>query len=272
MVFGGFATEMQFFQTGYRKNPRRRAPRDWGKSTLDSRPRAPGTATTLAHLAPPIFDQGDTGSCVGHARARGLYVARRAQGAALPFIPSPATLYKLALCYERRDWNGTLLDEGCDPVDTVDALRQWGVGPMVPLEGRYSDADPDTIGQPPDLAQLIAGFSFRFVDDYQIGMRGLDRTLAICDCLDRGFPVCIDVSASPSWFQNYEGGILRQVTPAALDHYVCLLGYQVAQSGEVLFDGHNSWGTFWGNAGTFQIGDDVIQHAGDILVSVEHTP
>ncbi len=224
-------------------------------------------SVNLSPFAPHIFDQGQTGSCVGHARARGIFTARGAAGNPMAFVPSPKGIYQIARCYERSSFSIPLTDGGADPVDSIDGVRIWGVKPLVGLPDRYSDCEPKTVNENPNLQDLEVSREFRLLDDYQIVETGAARIASVQHALAAGFPVCIDVAGGADQFQSYAGGVLHG-DGQPLDHYVCLVGYNAAG----LFLGHNSWGEEWGAIGTFWGDDSLIQASGDIIVCVEHTP
>ncbi len=255
------------YSTGYRKNPNRRTIPTFEKHIGASQTPA---SMSLEPYAPSIFDQGQTGSCVGHARARGVAIARMFAQHPLPFVPSPVEIYRLARCYERNDWMTPLADNGCDPVDSIDAIASFGVGPMHPLALRYSDADPATVNNLPTLGDLEAASGFKFLDDHQITDILSARIEAVRVALASGFPVCIDVAGGSSQFQNYNRGLLSG-SGQPLDHYVCLVGYHTTVSGTV-FHGHNSWGVDWGMSGAFDGDESLIHAAGDLIVCVERLP
>lgn len=211
-----------------------------------------------------ILDQGWTGSCVGHARALQMYVAERFLGG-LNELYSPAHLYRVARCYERSDWSEPLQDMGCDPVDSIRGVEAVGCPPMVPLAWRYSDADPATINDPPTLAALIEGKnriqgSHRFID------AGGEAKVEECMLhLSEGRPIAFDVDAGGKAWQDYQSGVLTR-TDSWTNHYVCLLGYEVLDSGDVVFLGQNSWGKWWGEGGRFRCDESVILQARDPIV------
>ncbi len=256
--------------TGYRRNLGRRLLSSFdihAHTLLATLPQS----FSLSRFAPAIFDQDMTGSCVGHARSRGIATARMAAGHALPFIPSPADLYRLARCYERNDWALPLVDQGSDPVDTIDAVRTWGVRAMVPVLERYSDAAVETINDLPTLEDLEADHYVLLLNDYQITDTGAARIQAVCQALAAGYPVCIDVAGGASQFQTYDNNSPPLHSDGhPLDHYVCLVGYAKGSTG-TMFEGHNSWGVNWGQDGVFQADESVIQVAGDLIVCVEDT-
>ncbi len=249
-------------RTGYRRDPARRFVGELGDLRAASNlPRS----VSLAEFAPPVFDQGPTGSCVGHARVRALMIARAHAGKPLEFLPSMADVYRLARCYSRENWADPLTDDGSDPLVTLDVMRSWGVraaGPMA-RDGRFSDCELETINEPPTLANLESSALFRFFRDYQI--RGSNKAEQIRRALANGHPVSLDVSGGSASWQEYAGGVIHVSQNEPLDHYVTLEGYD----GEH-FMGANSWGEDWGGfAGHFVVDTSVIEHAQDVLVAVE---
>lgn len=242
MMYTGFRTNM------YRGDLPTFAARKWSGEKRD-----------LWSLAPPVMDQGPTGSCVGHARALGIYVSRAAQGVPLPFIPSPTDLYRVARCFERRDWSEPLEDLGCDPVDSIYGVRLWGFGPMQPLPERFSDAHPLTVNRPPTLLSFAMAVDHKSSDDFLVTDVGEDRALVVASALDAGFPVNIDVPGGSIAWQSYGGGLLSD-RGARTDHYVTLLSHEVTAGG-VVFRGRNSWGEGWGEKGDFLADASVVAAA-----------
>lgn len=254
---------------GYRRNPLRRERPLFSShfAALNASPK-PLESVSLAPFDPPIFDQGVTGSCVGHARARGIYISRAASGKPLPFIPSPSEIYKLALCYERIDWHTPLVDSGCDPVDSIEAVSLLGVKGMTPLPGRFSDADPDTITIAPTLESIEEDHKFPLLNDHLITEKGKERARLFCAAITAGYPVCFDVPGGSDEWQSYTGGILV-ANRQQLDHYVCAIGYGIDSQGALTVIGDNSWGDEWGFSGRFFADESVLQAATDVIVCVE---
>ncbi len=257
------------YARGYKRNPGRlEAPRFTRHQLMGHHGTAPAMVN-LAPFAPPIFDQGQTGSCVAHARSRGIYTARGVAQRPMSFIPSPDDIYKLVRCYMRLDWDSPLTDDGSDPVDSIDAVQTWGVRPMgKSLDGRFSDCDVSTVNELPRLDNLEADSEFQLLDDRQILDTGANRIAAVMQCLAMGYPVCIDVAGGGKEFQEYSGGILKG-DGTELDHYVVIVGYAKTAAG-VVFDIHNSWGLDWGVAGTAEAAESVINAAGDLIACIEH--
>ncbi len=196
--------------------------------------------------------------------------AKAVAGTPLPFTPSMADMYRIVLAEELGDPMAPLQDIGSDPGDTIDAATSFGVRPWGPMasDGRYSDADPATITRRARLTDLLTDSEYRLSGDYEIPTVGVSRLAAVCAALDAGHPVTVDVSASGHAFQRYSGGILQD-DGGPLDHYTCIMGYNIQITGQLVFHVDNSWGTDWGNAGSFDAAESVILAASDLIVGVE---
>ena len=211
---------------------------------------------SLFDKAPPVMDQGQTGSCTGHGSSCGLYVA-----AGLSWVPSPAEIYRNGRAISRAPGQA-LTDNGADPAQVFAAINEFGVRPMTPLTDRYSDADPATINDEPKLGDLEAEALTVLVGDYGITSTGAQRVRDFQTSLAAGIPVTVAIAGGCDAFQNYSGGILPALN-APLDHYVCLLAYKTLPDGSIAFGGQNSWGPFWGEAGRFWLSDPAVQELGD---------
>lgn len=55
-------------------------------------------------------------------------------------------------------------------------------------------------------------------------------------------------------FLNYTGGIFVDYTNATdIDHDISIVGWGVSNNGTPYWIGRNSWGSYWGEKGFFQI-------------------
>lgn len=255
--------------TGYRRNTSRRNPPSFARHRLAST-QFPSSAS-LQQYEPPIFDQDGCGSCTACARARQIATAFAANGRPLPFVPSQSGLYRVTGCLERPDWTVPLQDNGRDPVDTLAAAQQFGIGPTGPMapDGRYSDCDPATINDNPKLDELVNDAHVRLLGDYAITATGDARYALIASAIGNGkLPVCLDVSGGWSAFQNYSGGVLVADSTQPLDHYVCATGYRFDSTGRIQLDVANSWGIGWGEAGRIWLDQSFIDCAQDLIVCV----
>lgn len=116
-------------------------------------------------------DQGPTGSCEGHAGAKGLDACMRIKGKPLPFFPSMAGLYTLARCLDRGNPSaGALQDNGTEGNAVIRAFQEFGVRPIGPMasDGRFSDCEPTTINDEPRLGDMETESACKLVGAYSI--------------------------------------------------------------------------------------------------------
>lgn len=203
---------------------------------------------------PPVFDQGQTGSCTGHATACASKVGFEAAGARIEWTPSPADIYRLGRGIDR-EWDpvsgfasSPLKDEGAQPNMVMRAVSTYGIRPIGPLAaGRYSDADPATINDEAKLGALEADAAMVIAGQYGITSSGLARYTAIIAALDAGRAVTVAIAADKDAIQGYDGRILSAADLGTnLDHYITIVGYVIV-AGVPYFLLRNSWGSgTWG--------------------------
>lgn len=231
---------------------------------------------SLADLS-PVFDQGQTGSCTGHATAGAVMVRF---GRDLGFVPSPTGIYTTGIALDR-DLNAPLLDLGAEPNQVVRGLAIDGVRAIGPManDGRNSDADwpippdgSDPVVPDPTLLQIEASTAHLVVGPYAITSTGEQRKTDIKTALANGYAImcAVDASDPNGPLQSYTSGVLDTLG-TTLDHYVLIVGYEVttdATSGlvDLVLTVRNSWGGAWGEAGNFRIRGAAIDQLGDLYV------
>jgi hypothetical protein len=216
-------------------------------------------SASLIETAPDVMDQGQTGSCTGHATACAIYIANR-----LPWVPSPAEIYRNGRGIDRDDVTIPLSDDGAQPNQVFRAVNEFGVRAMVPLRDRFSDADEATINDEPKLGDLEAESLSAAIRDYGIFSLGAARVDDVALAIATGKPVTIAIAGGSDAFQAYSGGVLPALH-APLDHYVVLLGYETLASGHRVFHGRNSWGTGWGENGNFRLSEAALAELSDLV-------
>lgn len=214
---------------------------------------------------PPVFDQGPTSSCTGHASSCGIFTSAGWLG----FVPSPAETYRNGRAIDRDPWSGhfeALSDSGASPNEVFRAINEYGLKPLGPLvRGRYSDAHEDTINDEPTLTDLLAESRNILVGEYGITGTVDSRRQQARMALASGKPVCAAISGSSALFQNYTGGVLGALN-GPLDHYVCLIGYETRDDGSTIWKVRNSWGD-WGESGNCWIDDNAFAELGNMIVA-----
>ncbi len=229
----------------------------------------PPSALVLASFLPSVLDQGQTGSCTGHATACAIATEFAARGESLGFVPSPAEIYRNGRAIDRADVSTPLVDDGAMPNQVYRAIEEFGVcaiGPMA-TDGRNSDADPSTINVEPKWGDLEAEALALLVGEYEIVTTGAARVSDVQIALVAQRPITIAIAGGSDAFQSYSGGVLGLLN-APLDHYVTLYGYDTDPiSGQPVFYGRNSWGIGWGESGNFRLGQECITELGDLVVA-----
>lgn len=67
-------------------------------------------------------------------------------------------------------------------------------------------------------------------------------------------PIVCDICSTKEFRLNYTGGIFNDTTGAVCDnHEISVVGWGVTENGTKYWIGRNSWGSFWGDLGMFQI-------------------
>lgn len=67
-------------------------------------------------------------------------------------------------------------------------------------------------------------------------------------------PISCAVEATPNWENNYHGGIYSEkIQFPETNHIIAVVGWGVSDEGEEFWWGRNSWGTYWGENGFFQM-------------------
>jgi len=233
-------------------------------------PAAPNAAS-LATFRAPIMDQGPLGSCTGHGTAQAVFTAAAAAGAPLPFVPSPDLLYKLVRVLERQSAATALTDSGAMPSDILTVLRLYGVKAIAAptSDGRYSDCDPATVNDEPDLLSMEAAGLKLLTGEYRVDETAADfgaqLRAAIAAKHTAGIGVFVD-----SAFMAYDGSspvsVVNLSDPNGGGHWLSLDYYYQTGYGYV-YGGPNSWGGAWGKAGCYEITETCLASiVSDILL------
>lgn len=233
----------------------------------------------LRPSAPDVFDQGQTGACEGHMHACCAATAFAAAGSPLPFVPSPAELYRNGRAVDRIPRiDGTfdpLVDEGAYTSSVTRAMQTFGVramGPMAP-DGRYSDADPSNINDEPGLLDVEEELPHvpigeRAIADCSTG-RSVEAVMAdiraaLASKMPVGFGTFVD-SAFMNWTPG-DGpfGACDLHDPNGGGHAISIL----AANSDGTFIVRNSWSRDWGASGDIYVTSAFLQQISDITVFV----
>ncbi|MEJ0017361.1 MAG: C1 family peptidase [Acetobacteraceae bacterium] len=196
----------------------------------------------LRPRCPPVYDQGDLGSCTGNAIAAALQFNRRKQKLKPDFVPSRLFIY-----YGERVIEGTVgADAGAQLRDGIKVVAKQGAPP---------EAD-----WPYDIAKFTQKPStkaFQQAMKYQaVSYSRVSQTLSqLKGCLASGFPFVFGFSIYDS-FQSDDvtrtGVVPMPSTKEHMlgGHAVMAVGYDDKDQRFIV---RNSWGKTWGMQGYFTL-------------------
>jgi C1A family cysteine protease len=189
----------------------------------------------LRPQCPPVYDQGQLGSCTANAISAALEFERAKQGLAA-FMPSRLFIY-----YNERAMEGTIpSDSGAQIRDGIKSVGSQGDCPET--EWPY---DPSQFATMPPPSCYADGVKYKAVT-YAAVAQDLND---LKGCLAAGYPFVFGftvyqsfesqtgVVPMPGWFESTVGG-----------HAVMAVGYDDSQQRFIV---RNSWGEGWGLGGYF---------------------
>lgn len=219
---------------------------------------------------PGIMDQGQVGSCVGHATDGSCETRLVIMGSPIPHR-SPVWVYDVARCIERaRDNAGVpnqslppLTDSGSEPSDAWAGISKWGIA-------AYEDrpTSNETANDEPKLGLVESASALVLVGAFRIDSTGAARIAAMKTALANGFPIAIAVQVDNA-FENWDGvNPLGAPDPNNIlgGHYIYVTSYTTTASG-IVFGGPNSWTESWGDSGFWLGNESFIAGAEDIYVA-----
>lgn len=220
---------------------------------------------------PGIMNQGQVGSCVGHATDGSIETRLVIVGTPLSHR-SPVWIYDVARCIERaRDNAGVpnsqlpaLTDDGSQPADAWTGVTQWGLA-------AYADrpTSDDTANVEPSLGLVESASDVILTGAYRIDDVGAARILAMKTALANGYPVTMAIQVDEA-FEEWDGkSPLGAPDPNSIlgGHYIYVTGYDTQSNGTTIFNGPNSWTDQWGDGGFWIGSEQFIAGATDIYVA-----
>lgn len=191
---------------------------------------------------PPVYDQGDLGSCTANASGAAVQYLHEKEGKPYP-VPSRLFIY-----YNTRALEGTTrYDAGGQIRDAIKALNTQGAPP----ETDWAYIIQKFAQKPPQKA-YSDGASHKILT-YQ---RVVQLAEQIESAISQGYPVVIGFTVYTSFEsqQVAQTGIVPMPnfkTEKVLGgHAVLIVGYDSAKQ---MFTVRNSWGAGWGDKGYFHV-------------------
>lgn len=196
-------------------------------------------AVDLRSQCPPVYDQGQLGSCTANALAAAYEFTAIKQG------DPPVTPSRLFIYYQERVIESTVrTDSGAQLRDGAKVLATVGAPPETdwPYDTTKFARKPPAMATKDGLAHQALTY-----------MRVPQTVAAIRGCLAEGFPVVFGFTVYASF--ESDAVAAAGVVPMPAGHEQTLGGHAVAAVGyddaSQRFVVRNSWGDQWGQAGYF---------------------
>lgn len=195
-------------------------------------------AVDLRSQCPPVYDQGQLGSCTANAIAGAVQYDEIRSGIAPTWTPSRLFIY-----YNERALEGTVVtDSGAQIRDGIKVIASFGVCRETdwPYDiARFAEKPP---------AQAYSDADRERVASYQ---RVLQSLVQLKTCVASGFPFVFGFTVFTS-FETPDvagSGVIPLPQPSESPiggHAVACVGYDDARQAFII---RNSWGPGWGDAG-----------------------
>ncbi|MGO8919874.1 MAG: C1 family peptidase [Stellaceae bacterium] len=194
----------------------------------------------LRPQCPPVYDQGQLGSCTANAIGAAIQFDRLKQNLQPNFVPSRLFIY-----YNERVIEGTVsTDSGAQIRDGIKSVAQQGACPEP--DWPYDISKFATQPPPADYTEALGDRAVSY-------SRLVQNQDLLKGCLASGYPFVFGFTVYESFESQAvaQSGVVPMPSPSEQvvgGHAVLAVGYD---DGSQRFIVRNSWGTAWGMAGYF---------------------
>jgi C1A family cysteine protease len=191
----------------------------------------------LRPQCPPVYDQGQLGSCTANAIGGAFHFDRRKQN--LPdFVPSRLFIY-----YNERSMEGTIpTDSGAYIRDGIKSIATKGV--CKEIDWAY---DVSKFTERPPQACYTSATKYKSLSYFRLNNTSLEE---LKSCLAAGFPFTFGFVVYPSFFQGDTNGMVPMPANETTigGHAVLAVGYNDLNQRFII---RNSWGAAKGDQGYY---------------------
>ena len=202
-------------------------------------------AVSLRSKMPPIFNQGQLGSCTANA------------GAAMwAFAHGGGPYSRLQIYYCERMIEGNVdSDSGAFIRDCIQVLVKTGAG----LEADWPYVEANFTQCPPAI-EMAEAAQCRATEYSRLMSRADFR-----NCLAQGHPFCVGITVYSSFESDEVARTGIVPMPSQTDqlmggHAVCVIGYNTDFHGRTYYEVRNSWGADWGDQGHFWLPAEYLEN------------
>lgn len=198
----------------------------------------------LRPAMPPVYDQGDLGSCTANSASAALWYAESIkQGSKSVALPSRLFIYY----NERSIEHTTRQDSGASIRDSMKAVATYGA--CSETEWPYNVAK---FAKKPGVALYTSAKKEALVTAY---LAVSQTQTAMMQALAQGLPICVGATLYESFESDEVARTGVVPMPSHTEqplggHAFLVVGYDMAKG---LFTCRNSWGDAWGDKGYFYI-------------------